>query len=152
MKTLLSMVMLCFLAGCETAEHKQGTLHDMAHRARPPVVDIAVNLGLKHEDDLRKLYDSLASEGVRCGMRAMSLDAEQIVVERADFERAKTIVTSIITRERLTVRVYKSPGFEKAPANSLLEVWDKGQKVREEEYRLYLSPYTGEQPSRADKK
>jgi hypothetical protein len=150
MKTLLSRVILCFLVGCGTAEREES--HDMAHRARPPVVDIAVNLGLTHEDDLRKLYDSLASEGVRCGMRAMSLDAEQIVVERADFERAKTIVTSIITRDRLTVRVYKSPDFEKSPANSLLEVWEKGHKVREEEYKLYLSPYTGEQPRQADKK
>jgi len=147
MKTSLFVVILCFLVGCGTPEHKEKTLHDMAHRARPPVADIAVNLGLKHEDDLRKLYDALASEGVRCGMRAMSLDADQIVVERADFERAKTVVTNIITRGGLTVRVYKSPDFEKSPANSLLEVWEKGQKVREEEYKLYLSPYTGEQPS-----
>lgn len=68
MKTSLSVVILCFLAGCGTAERKESALHDMAHRARPPVVDIAVNLGLKHEDDLRKLYDSLASQGVRCGI------------------------------------------------------------------------------------
>jgi len=148
MKSLFSLVLLCLSAGCGTTERKEISLHDMAHRARPPVADIAVNLGLKHEDDLRKLYDSLASEGVRCGMRAMSLDAEQIVVERGDFERAKAVVTSIIIRERLTVRVYKSPDFERSPANCLLEVWEKGQKAREEEYKLYLSPYTGERPAK----
>lgn len=141
MKTLLSVACVCLLVGCSTTERKK--VHDEAHRARPPVVDIAVNLGLKHEDDLRRLYDSLASEGVRCGMRAMSLDAEQIVVERADFERAKTIVTHIIIRDRLTVRVYKSPDFTESPSNTLLEVWEKGQKLREEGYKLYLSPYTG---------
>lgn len=152
MKTLLFMLVLCFVVGCGTAERNASALHDVAHRAQPPVVDIAVNLGFKHEGDLRKLYDSLASEGVRCGMRAMSLDAEQIVVERADFERAKAILTSIITRDRLTVRVYKSPDFEKSPADSLLEVWEKGRKVREEEYKLYLSPYTGEEPTQGSKK
>ena len=137
MKTSFCLVILCFLVGCGTAERKEIALHDTAHRARLPVVDIAANLGLKHEDDLRKLYDSLASEGVRCAMRAMSLDAEQIVVERAEFERVRTIVTNIVTHDRLTVRVYESPDFEKSPANSRLEVWEKGQRVREEEYKLY---------------
>jgi len=128
------------LLGCSTAERSARTLHDVKNVAQPPCVNIAVNLGLKHEDDLHKLYDSLASTGVRCGMRAMSLDAEQIVVERAEFERAKTIVTNIINREHLTVRVYESADFEKSPSHSLLEVWEKGQKVREEKYKLYLSP------------
>jgi hypothetical protein len=71
-------------------------------------------------------------------MRAMSLNAEQIVVERQDFERAKTVVQDIIVRDRLTVRVYKSRDFDKTPTISLLEVWEKGQKVREETYRLYF--------------
>jgi len=110
----------------------------MAGRARPPYVNIAVNLGIKHDRDLWKLYDSLASTGIRCGMRAMSLNAEQIVVELVDFERAQIVVREIIIQDRLTVRVYKSADFAKSPATSLLEVWEKGQKIREETYKLYF--------------
>ncbi len=67
----------------------------------------------------------------------MSLNAEQIVVEVADFDRAKTAVTEIIVRDKLTVRVYKSADFAKSPATSLLEVWENGQKTRDEPYKLY---------------
>jgi hypothetical protein len=67
----------------------------------------------------------------------MSCNAEQIVVERADFARAKAVVTGIIIRDKLTVRVYTSPDFDKVPASSPLEVWEGGQKVREETYKLY---------------
>ena len=145
MKKSLSAVSLCFfLLGCRNTARKEVSLHDTAHRARPPFVDIAVNLGLRHNDDLLKLYDSLASAGMRCGIRAMSLDAEQIVVEREDFDRAKAIVTSIVVRDHLTVRVYESPDFEKTPTSSLLEVWEEGKKVTEEKYKLYLSSYTGD--------
>jgi hypothetical protein len=101
-------------------------------------VDIAVNLGLKHDDDLLRLYDSLAAAGVRCGIRAMSLNAEQIVVEVADFDRAKAVVTELIVRDKLTVRVYKSADFAKSPGTSFLEVWEHGQKTREEPYKLYF--------------
>jgi hypothetical protein len=110
----------------------------MAGRARPPYVDIAVNLGLKYDRDLWRLYDSLVSKGIRCGMRAMSLNAEQIVVELADFERAQIVVREIIIQDRLTVRVYKSSDFAKSPATSLLEVWEKGQKIGEKTYKLYF--------------
>jgi len=71
-------------------------------------------------------------------MRAMSLNAEQIVVEVADFDRAKAVVTDIIVRDKLTVRVYRSADFAKSPATSLLEVWEQGQKTREETYKLYF--------------
>jgi hypothetical protein len=100
-------------------------------------VDIAVNLGLEYDRDLWTLYDSLAAAGFRCGMRAMSLNAEQIVVEVADFDRAKAVVTDIVANDRLTVRLYKSADFAKSPATSLLEVWEQGQKIREEPYKLY---------------
>src|SRR5205823_2270004 len=123
---------------------KKITLHDAGHTARPPVLDLAVNLGLRHEADLLKLYDSLAAMGVRCGMRAMSLDAEQIVVEADDFDRAKAIANGIVTRDSLTVRIYNSRDIEKSPATSSLQVWENGKMVREEGYKLYLSPYTGD--------
>jgi len=123
--------------GCASTPPTPPQLHDKAHQARPPYVDIAVNLGFERVRDLESLYDSLASQGVRCGLRAMSLNAEQIVVERADFDRARIVVTDIIVRDRLTVRVYTSPDFDKAPASSPLEVWERGRKVREETYKLY---------------
>jgi hypothetical protein len=71
-------------------------------------------------------------------MRAMSLNAEQIVVEVADFDKAKAVVRELIIRDKLTVRVYKSLDFAKSPASSLLEVWEYGQKTREEPYKLYF--------------
>jgi hypothetical protein len=100
-------------------------------------VDIAVNLGLAHTQDIDKLEDALASEGMPCRRRAMSLNAEQIVVERRDFEQAKILAISIMIRDKLTVRVYKSPDSAKSSATSLLEVWEKGQNVREESYKIY---------------
>lgn len=60
--------------------------------------------------------------GLRCGMRAMSLNAEQIVVEVADFHRAKTSAAEIIVRDKLSVRIYMSADFVKSPATSPLEV------------------------------
>lgn len=139
MKAHLLAACLWILAlGCGTTPHREQSLHSEANTARPPYVDIAVNLGLRHTEDLHRLYDSLASAGVRCGLRAMSLNAEQIVVERADFERAKAIVTEIVVRDKLTVRVYESADFAKTPTTSLLQVWEQGQKVRAEPYKLYL--------------
>ena len=135
---MLLLILAAVLSGCGSTPPVAPSLHDRAHQARGPSVDIAVNLGLKYDGDLLKLYDLLAAEGVRCGMRAMSANEEQIVVERQDFDRAKGIVTGIIVRENLTVRVYTSPDFDKMPATSRLEVWDKGQKVREETHRLYF--------------
>lgn len=103
MNALLCPLFFCVLLfGCGTNSHKASPIHDAAHTARPPYVDIAVNLGLKYEGDLLRLYDSLASMDVRCGLRAMSLGAEQIVVERKDFDRAKIIATDIIVRDKLT--------------------------------------------------
>ena len=124
------------LLGCSTAEHSTRPLHNAGNAARPPCVDIAANLGLKHADDLHKLYDALALAGVRCGNRAMSLDTEQVVVEEADFDRGKSIATGIVVRDKLTVRIYQSAGPVAAPMR--LEVWENGQKVREEPYKLYL--------------
>ncbi len=124
-------------AGCASSEHIAGSLHDNKNQARDPCVDVAVNLGLKHDQDLWMLYDSLAAMGFRCSMRAMSLNAEQIVVEVADFDRAKAAVIEIIVRDGLTVRVYTSADFIKSPATSLLEVWENGHKTREEPYKLY---------------
>jgi hypothetical protein len=152
MRTPFSALTLCILlAGCGTAAHKEAPQREISHRPQAPVVDIAVNLGLQHEGDLRKLYHALASTGLPCGLRAMSLDAEQIVVERADFDRAKITITNAIFRDRLTVRVYESPDFDKFPSSSLLEVWENGHKIREEEYKLYLSPYTGQLPHEVGK-
>lgn len=130
-------LVVAFLAGCANSARTESSLHDAAHQARAPYVNVAVNLGLKHDRDLWRLYDSLAVAGFRCGLRAMSLNAEQIVVEVADFDRAKTAVTEIIVRDKLTVRVYKSADFAKSPATSLLEVWENGQKTRDEPYKLY---------------
>src|SRR5215831_10711164 len=98
----------CLFAGCMSSPQVQRSLHDTDHQARAPYVDVAVNLGLKYDRDLLTLYDSLAAAGIRCGIRAMSLNAEQIVVEVADFENAKAAVTEIIIRDKLTVRVFKS--------------------------------------------
>lgn len=123
--------------GCTSTPSTAPRLHDNPHQARPPYVDIAVNTGFERAGDLESLYDSLASRGVRCGLRAMSLNAEQIVVERADFGRAKGIVTDIIVRDKLTVGVYSSAYFDKAPGSSPLEVWERGRKVRVETYKLY---------------
>ena len=67
----------------------------------------------------------------------MSLNAEQLVVERGNFYQAKALVTRIIIRDRLTVRVYESADFDKTPASSQLEVWEKGKKIRVEPYKLY---------------
>jgi hypothetical protein len=92
---------------------------------------------MEHDQDLWKLYDSLAAAGFRCGVRAMSLNAEQVVVELADFDEAKHAITDIIARDKLTVRVYKSADFSKSPGTSLLEVWERGQKTRVEHYKLY---------------
>ena len=132
---MLLMIVTEVLLGCSSTAP---SLHDKAHQAREPYVDIAVNLGLKHDGELWRLYDSLAAVGFRCGMRAMSLGAEQIVVELADFERAKAAAIEIIGGDKLTVRVYKSSDFAKSPATSLLEVWESGQKTREEPYKLYF--------------
>jgi hypothetical protein len=126
------------IVGCVNSARTEPSLHDAAHQVRAPYVDVAVNLGLKYDHDLSSLYDSLAAAGFRCGMRAMSLNAEQIVVEVADFDRAKAAVTEIIVRDKLTVRVYQSADFAKSPATSLLEVWERGQKTREEPYKLYF--------------
>lgn len=111
--------------------------HNQAQQLQPPIADIAVNLGLKYDKDLQKLYDDLAAAGVKCGLRAMSLGAEQIVVERNNFDDAKFVLTNIIVKERLTVRVYTSPDFLQFPDKYPLEVWQKGRKIREEQYKLY---------------
>ena len=135
---LFSIALACvFVAGCASTAPSGPSLHDKAHQAREPYVDVAANLNLKFEGDLFKLYDSLAAAGFRCGMRAMSVNTAQVVVELADFERAKTAVTEIIGRDKLTLRVYKSADFAKSPERSLLEVWDKGEKIREEPFKIY---------------
>lgn len=135
-RTIPLAVLAAMMFGCASTPPAAPQLHDKAHQARLPYVDIAVNTGFERARDVESLYDSLASEGMRCGLRAMSCNAEQIVVERADSDRAKTIITGIIIRDKLTVRVYTSPDFDKAPASSPLEVWVGGQKVREETYKL----------------
>jgi hypothetical protein len=137
-RLVFSVMLAGVLPGCSSTPPTRPSLHDRAHQAREPYVDVAVNLGLKYDGDLLKLYDSLAAMGVRCGLRAMSLNAEQIVVEAAEFDRAKAAVTQIIVRDKLTVRVYKSADFGKSPTTSLLEVWENGQKTREEPYKLYF--------------
>jgi len=137
MKTALAIftaILSLLFSGCANSAR---TENPNRYNARPPLADVAVNLGIEHAGDLERLCGSLASNGVPVGMRAMSLNAEQIVVERADFDRAKAILEQIIARERLTVRVYKSLDFGGTAASSMLEVWEEGQKVREEEYRLY---------------
>ena len=100
-------------------------------------VDIAVNVGMKYGQDIDKLEDAMTAAGIPCRPRAMSLNAQQIVVERENFDRAKIIVRDIIVRDKLTVRVYVSADFGKSPATSLIEVWEKGKKLREEPYKLY---------------
>jgi hypothetical protein len=125
------------IAGCASSQRTETSPHQSANQAREPYVNIAVNLRLKHSRDLWKLYDSVAEAGFRCSMRAMSLNAEPIVVELADFDRARAAATEIIIRDKLTVRVYKSSEFAKSPGTSMLEVWENGKKTREEEYKLY---------------
>ncbi len=135
MKTIICFTLLCLtFAACSTTER---SVHDSAHAVRAPYVDLAANLGSQYESDLWKLYDSLALDGLRCGMRAMSLGTEQIVVERDDFDRAKTLATGIVVRDKLTLRIYKSVNFAQSPGASMLEIWKNGQKVREEGFKLY---------------
>ena len=138
---ILAAIALALVAtlvvGCANSGRIESSLHDKTHQVRAPYVNVAVNLGTQHCRELWSLYDSLAAAGFRCGMRAMSLNAEPIVVEIADFDRAKAAVTEIIIRDKLTVRVYKSAEFGKSPAADLLEVWEKGQKSGEEPYKIY---------------
>jgi hypothetical protein len=135
--SILVMILAAVVSGCSSTRPAATSLHNEANQAREPYVDIAVNLGLKHDRDLWRLYDSLAAAGFRCGMRAMSLNEEQVVVELADFDQAKAAVAEIIGRDKLTVRVYKSADLVKSPTTSLLEVWESGQKTRDEPHKLY---------------
>jgi hypothetical protein len=129
---ILMAVFAAFTPGCGTATHT-------ARYAGPfnDGVDVAVNLGWEHAQDIDKLENAMALEGMPCRRRAMSLNAQQIVVERNEFDHAKALVIQIIVRKRLTVRVYKTPDFAKDPPSSMLEVWENGKKTREEPYRLY---------------
>ena len=92
---------------------------------------LAVNLGIDHYGDLSRLHDALTSAGLECGQEAMSLNAAPIFVSAAEFERAKASATEIVARDALTVRLWKSP------ISSELEVWEGGQKKREEPYKIY---------------
>ena len=93
--------------------------------------DLAVNLGIEHYGDLCRLRDSLNAAGFRYSERAMSLNAAPILVLPEEFSRAQATAREIIMREALTVRLWKSPGSPE------LEVWERGQKIRDEEYRIY---------------
>jgi hypothetical protein len=128
---MLIAAFVALLSGCTTTTQS-------VHYPEPfkDPVDIAVNLGLKYSRNIDKLERALVSEGIPCRRRAMSLNAEQIVVERGDFDRAKVLANLIIIRERLTVRIYTSPDSAKT-IGSKLEVWEKGKMVREEQYKLY---------------
>ena len=129
---LLTLVFVAFIAGCTSA-----TRTSQYPAPFLDGVDIAVNLGLKHAQDLLKLENAMALEGMRCRQRAMSLNAFQLLVERTNFDQAKALATRIIIRDGLTVRLYESPDFAMSPASSQLEVWEKGRKIREEHYKLY---------------
>ncbi|MDB6024409.1 MAG: hypothetical protein JWM68_632 [Verrucomicrobiales bacterium] len=97
----------------------------------PTGTDLAVNLGLKHYDDLRRLRSGLISAGFQCGERAMSLNAAPILVLPQDFEKARVLAREIVIRDALTVRLWKSPGAHE------LEVWEHGNKTRDESYKFY---------------
>lgn len=128
---ILIIILATSLSGCV----------NQVHNSSAPLVDpvdVAVNLGMEHEDDLRILYDALASSGIPCNRRAMSLNAEQIVVNRDDFERARAFLIRVVVKRSLTARLYESPDFAMSPGTSLLEVWEKGRKLREEAYKLYM--------------
>lgn|SRR5580765_674898 len=143
MRATLAWILPCALfVGCIATDPACESRQGIPSRPRPPVVYLAVNLGLEHTDDLIKLRDSLARTELRCGSTAMSLDAMHIVVEAGDFDRARAMATGIISRDRLTVRVYKSSNIE--TEEPFLEVWEKGQNVREENYKLYLGSFVGE--------
>jgi hypothetical protein len=79
----------------------------------------------------------LAASDVRCGIRVISLNAEQIVVEQDDFVRAKAIVEAIIVRDKLTARVFKEARVVGSAVLPRMEVWEKGQFVREEDFTFY---------------
>ena len=138
MKMLPAVLLLALLTGCGLVKHHHSGSHGGKHNGLPPYVALAANLGIKYDRDLLNLYDSLVTEGVRCGMRGASTNEEQIVVSPEDFDRAKAAATAIVVKDALSVRLYKSADFGKTPDASLLEVWEKGKKVREEEYKLHL--------------
>ncbi|MCX6922615.1 MAG: hypothetical protein NT154_05280 [Verrucomicrobia bacterium] len=119
------------VASLTTIVFLSGLLCGCASKPRSPGVDLAVNLGIEEVRDVERLHDAIASAGIRCGMRAMSLNAEQIVVSPSDFEKARAFAVEFVARESLTVRLWKWPH------SPLLEVWEKGRMIREEPYKLY---------------
>ena len=103
----------------------------------PQGVSIAVNLGFEHDRELEPIQKALIVAGVSCEQCAMSCNEAPLLVKPQDFQLAKTIATDTVIRDSLTVRLYKSPS-----SSSLLEVWESGQKTREEPHKLY--PLTDE--------
>lgn len=101
-------------------------------------VDIAVNLGFEHDRELGHIQSALISAGIPCNQRAMSCNEAPLVVNRADFVRARAIATETVIRDSLTARLYKSP----SGSSALLEVWEGGRMTREEPHKLY--PLSGE--------
>src|SRR5271165_5687042 len=96
---MLFVVFAVALSGCKTSPRST--------QYPAPFVDgvnIAVNLGSRHAEDIDKLESALVLEGVPCRRSAMSLNAEQIIVERSTFERAKSVARNAIVRDSLTVR------------------------------------------------
>jgi len=119
-------LLLALLCGCASHHTAVGRTEYL-----PTGTDLAVNLGVERYGDLCRLRDSLISAGFRCGERAMSLNAAPILVLPEDFDKAQTLAREIIIRDSLTVRLWKSPGSDE------LEVWEHGQKMRDEGYKLY---------------
>ena len=127
MRNVLAISVLAILL-CGCASHHTGTTHvDYL----PSGTNLAVNTGTERYGDLCRLRDSLISAGFRCGERAMSLNAAPILVLPEDFDKAQTLAHEIIIRDSLTVRLWKSSGSDE------LEVWEHGQKMRDEGYKIY---------------
>jgi hypothetical protein len=134
MKTIIALIGLALsviiFCGCKAQSV-------MVRRSISNPVYIAVNLGEAHHRDLFKLEAELGHAGIPCTHTATSLRATDLAVEREDFDRVKPLLERFVIRDKLSVRIYKSPYSVNSSVNPLLEVWENGKKTREEYYRIY---------------
>jgi len=111
----------------------------MPHASTSADVVVALNLGMEHLSDLDRLREGLTGEGIPCRIGIVDLNYAPILVDIGDSDRAKSIATELVIRNSLSVRLLKSPTLwgPSIVTNSTFEVWEKGQQVREEEFKLY---------------
>jgi hypothetical protein len=115
-------MLLSLTFGCATPPSSLGK-----HPAR-----LAVNLGIEHDRELETVQKALTEAGISWEQSAMSCNEAPLLINREDFQSAKAVATGAIIKNSLSIRLYESPSD-----SSLLEVWQRGRKVREEPHKLY---------------